>query len=154
MAGGTKQKKVIVEEDTYVDEDYEEESFLDDQDSREAFTEKYNIKMLGNDIPLGDGTFHTNNNMHHIYSIVPNDKRITSEMMTRAEYTRVVGERAKQIEGGSPIFVDVEFETDPIKIAEKEIRGKRCPLKISRRLKKHIIEIWQVNEMVPPFDMP
>ena len=154
-----KQKKAATEElnqedvlPPYTEADDAEEIFFS-QDSYEAFTKKYNIEMLGKDIPVGDGNVHTNNNLHHIDIITPDDRRITSEIMTKFEYTRIVAERAKQIENGSMPFINIGTESDPIKIAEQEIRKKQCPMQIKRKITKNIIEIWRVNEMIPPFDM-
>lgn len=86
--------------------------------------------------------------IYHINKIVPDDERITSEIMTLAEYTRVLSERAQQISDGSPIFVDIGDESDPIKIAEMEIKQRRCPIEIRRHITKDIVEVWKVNEMI------
>jgi DNA-directed RNA polymerase I, II, and III subunit RPABC2 len=71
--------------------------------------------------------------------------------MSYAEYARVISERAKQIENGSPIFIESKNEHSPINIAEKEVRQKKCPLKVVRYLTKNIKEEWSVNEMIIPF---
>ncbi len=114
-----------------------------DRDSYDAFTSKYGIELLSN--------YYVNDDIHKEDAIVANEQRITSEIMTQAEYTRVVSERAKQIENGSPIFIQLRNEHDPITIAEREIRQKKCPLKIMRYLSKNIREEWEVNEMIIPF---
>ena len=135
-----KAKAVPVEE---VIDDYEEEVFFN-KDSYNSFIKKNNIEMLGDDL-------YTYNDLHHIDIVAPNNYRITSEIMTEAEHTRVISERVKQIENGSPIFIDPGNETDPIRLAEKEIREKMSPIKIERYLSKTIKEIWDVNEMAIPF---
>ena len=132
-------KKEVKEEP--VDE-YEEELFFN-QDSYKLFTKKHGIELLSSDIV-------TSNDLHKEVIIMPKEKRITSEIMTLAEYTRVISERAKQIDGGSIIFIDVN-ETDPIKIAELEIIQKKSPMLIIRHITKNIIEIWPVREMIVPF---
>lgn len=125
------------EEETFVEEQFfNEESYWD-------FIKKNKLEELE------FGTF--SNDMRKEITIVPRNDRRTTEIMTLAEYTRVIAERAKQIENGAPIFVDVKNEADPKKIAEQEIREKKCPLKITRMLRKNIAEIWHVNEMVIPF---
>ena len=85
--------------------------------------------------------------------IVAPEKRITSDIMTVAEYCEVVGNRAKHIENSKNfvVFTDVEGETDPIEMAKKEIKDKRCPLSIVRMYGEKIGEIWEVNEMIYPF---
>lgn len=126
-----------------ITDDYEEEVFFNSS-SYNSFIKKNNIEVLGDEL-------YTNNNIHRIDIIVPDDKRITSEIMTLAEYTRVISERAKQIENGAPIFCDIKGEINLIKIAEMEIALKCCPMKVTRYLTKNIKEIWNINQMVAPF---
>jgi DNA-directed RNA polymerase I, II, and III subunit RPABC2 len=114
------------------------------KDSYNAFTKKNNIDLL-------DDGYYINNDLHKVEIVTPVDKRITSEIMTLAEYTRVLSERAKQIENGSVIFVDLNGETNLVKIAEMEILQKKCPMKIIRYITTNIKEIWEVNEMLIPF---
>ncbi len=123
--------------------EYEEEQFFN-EDSYKNFIKKYDIELLNHEL-------YTDNDIHKKDIVVPNDKRITSEIMTMAEYTRVISERAKQIYDGSPIFTSVDNEFNPIRIAEKEVHEKKCPLKISRYITRNIKEEFAVNEMVPPF---
>ena len=86
--------------------------------------------------------------LHKEIIIVPNKHRRTSEVITLFEYTEVVSNRAKQIENGSMIFVSINKESNPIKIAELEIKMKKCPLSIRRLISSNIAEIWDVNEMI------
>ena len=84
------------------------------------------------------------------------ENRITSEVMSKFELCEVRSHRAKQIESGLLAFVDVGELTDPLAIANKEIREKRCPLDIVRVISNHgkiIAEKWHVNEMAIPDDM-
>lgn len=124
-------------------DDYEEEKFFTNV-SYDAFTKKNNIEILGEEMYI-------NNNQHRVDIVVPDDMRITSEIMTVFEMTRVTSERAKQIEEGSQIFCDVGTETNLIKIAEMEIEKKCCPMKIERFLTKNIKEVWRVSELIAPF---
>ena len=86
--------------------------------------------------------------VHRELIIVPSQYRKTSEYMSIYEYTEVISNRAKQIENGSMIFVDIGNESDPIKMAELELRLKKCPLLIRRLITSNIAEIWDVNEMI------
>jgi DNA-directed RNA polymerase subunit K/omega len=130
------------------DEDMEDNNFREEeffnQDSYDKFIEN-------NDIHLLDSKMYLNNDINKECVITPDKDRSTSDIMTYAEYTRVIEERAKQIENGSIIFVDVKKEHDPIKIAEKEIRKKKCPLKIIRNVTQNIKEEWKVNDLILPF---
>ncbi len=132
----------VDDEDISEEENGEEEFF--NQSSYESFAKKNEIEQISSN-------YYINNDLHKVDKIVPKDMRRTSEIMTYAEYTRVVSERAKQIENGSPIFVELKNEHKPSNIAEKEILQKKCPLKIIRYLTKNIKEEWSVNEMIIPF---
>lgn len=125
-------------------DNYDEQEFFN-KDSHTNFIKKNNIDVL-------DSEMYTNNDLHKIDIYGSDDTRQTSEIMTLAEYTRVVSERAKQIENGSPIFIqDIGDESNPIIIAEMEIVQKKCPMLITRYLSANIVEIYKVNEMIIPF---
>jgi DNA-directed RNA polymerase subunit K/omega len=85
---------------------------------------------------------------------VPTEQRICSEVMTKFEYARVLAIRAKQLEDSNIAYTDVKDITDPIKMAQKEIADKMCPLAIIRvrTADGHTIiaEKWKVNELAIP----
>tara|TARA_B100002019_G_C21176533_1_gene551417 strand:- start:11 stop:265 length:255 start_codon:yes stop_codon:yes gene_type:complete len=75
----------------------------------------------------------------------------TSPLMTKFEYTRILGVRAMQISRNAPVMIDnIEKYTDPIKIAEKEIQCKKIPLIIRRNLPNGLYEDWNINDMIVP----
>lgn len=76
----------------------------------------------------------------------PNNRK-TSEVITPFEYSEITSIRAVQIENGGTCWTDTGELTDPIKMAEKELRDRKCPLKLERRLTDDIYEIWDVNKM-------
>jgi DNA-directed RNA polymerase subunit K/omega len=78
--------------------------------------------------------------------------RRTSEVMTYFEYTEVVSNRAKQIENGGKIYTDIGNLANPIEMAELEISMKKCPLSVMRMISSNIAEVWEVNEMVVPYN--
>lgn len=80
------------------------------------------------------------------------ENRKTSEIMTRFEYTEIISQRAKQIENGGPCYTDVDDLTDPIDMAEKEVRDKKCPLDIIRMISANVAELWHANEMGVNFE--
>jgi DNA-directed RNA polymerase I, II, and III subunit RPABC2 len=82
--------------------------------------------------------------------IVKPEDRILSEYLTEYEMCNILSTRAKHIEDGAAIYVDVGNLKDPIEIAQKEIMEKKCPLSILREIKKGLYEIWHINEMIPP----
>lgn len=84
--------------------------------------------------------------------VVAPANRETSNMMTEFELTEVVSIRAQQIVEGCKPFVDIGDETNPIEIAKMEIKQKKCPMMIQRRVGNYIEE-WGINEMIEPPDV-
>ena len=59
----------------------------------------------------------------------------TTEYLTKYEKARVLGVRAMQIAQGAPVQPDIDSNiTDPLLIAEEELRKKKTPLIIRRFL--------------------
>lgn len=82
--------------------------------------------------------------------IINSNNRITSSVMTMAEFVKVLGIRATHIDKGSPIYTDITDITDIKLMALKEIKEKKCPLKIRRMISPNRCEVWNVNEMTLP----
>ena len=130
------------ETDNELEFDAAEDEFFDDSNFKD-FNEKIQFRVFDPE------KYETE--LHKEIIIVPNNYRKTSEVITKFEFTDVVSNRAKQIENGSPVFVDIKDETDPILMAELEIRMKRCPISIRRLISNNIAEIWDVNDMLIPY---
>ncbi|CAI5721999.1 unnamed protein product [Peronospora destructor] len=78
----------------------------------------------------------------------PNVNRITTRYMTKYERARVLGTRALQISMNAPVMVDIEGETDPLKIAMKELRERKIPIIIRRYLPDNSFEDWSIDELI------
>ncbi|CAN0149552.1 unnamed protein product [Ascophyllum nodosum] len=76
------------------------------------------------------------------------DERITTKYMTKYERARILGTRALQISMNAPVMVDIENETDPLKIAMKELRERKIPIKIRRYLPDGSHEDWAIEELI------
>ncbi|CAM9781866.1 unnamed protein product [Pylaiella littoralis] len=76
------------------------------------------------------------------------DDRITTKYMTKYERARILGTRALQISMNAPVMVDIESETDPLKIAMKELRERKIPMKIRRYLPDGSHEDWGIAELI------
>lgn len=74
--------------------------------------------------------------------------RITSKYMTKYERARVLGTRALQISLNAPVMVEIAGETDPLKIAQKELRERKIPIIVRRFLPDGSFEDWSINELV------
>lgn len=78
--------------------------------------------------------------------------RVTVGVLTKYERARILGTRALQISMNAPVLVTIEGETDPLTIAQKELRQRVIPLVIRRLLPDNTYEDWSVAEMEVDFD--
>lgn len=63
------------------------------------------------------------------------DEPILEQMfMTKYEKTKILGIRALQISQGAPIKIDICGETNPRIIALMELRAKKLPLIVRRKM--------------------
>lgn len=79
---------------------------------------------------------------------VKKEDRITTPYMTKYERARILGTRALQIAMNAPVLVDIEGETDPLQIAQKELSEKKIPLIVRRYLPDNSYEDWAVDELI------
>ena len=77
-------------------------------------------------------------------------QRITTPFMTKYERARVLGTRALQISMGAPVMVDLDGETDPLKIATMELNDKKIPMIVRRYLPDGSHEDWKIQELLNP----
>lgn len=52
----------------------------------------------------------------------------------------------------APPMVDVAGETDPLKIAHKELRERKIPIIVRRFLPSGRHEDWSIDELIVDFD--
>ncbi|CDH10538.1 probable DNA-directed RNA polymerases I, II, and III subunit RPABC2 [Zygosaccharomyces bailii ISA1307] len=142
-------------------EDFDAEHFSDEDNFNE-------VNGGGNEFPQGDGpkaenghTIVTGGNGTEEFQnyeqtrrktmkekAIPKDQRTTTPYMTKYERARILGTRALQISMNAPVFVDLEGETDPLRIAMKELAEKKIPLVIRRYLPDGSFEDWSVEELI------
>ena len=82
------------------------------------------------------------------FPLIDKSKRITTRYMTKYERARVLGTRALQISMNAPVMVDLEGETDALKIALKELRERKIPMIIRRYLPDGYYEDWSIDELI------
>lgn len=75
------------------------------------------------------------------------EARITTPYLTKYEKARILGTRALQISMGAPVMVEMVGETDPLEIAQKELRERKIPMIIRRFLPDGTFEDWKVSEL-------
>lgn len=79
---------------------------------------------------------------------VPAQERTTSRYMTKYERTRIIGTRALQLSQNAPPLVELAGETDPLKIASRELQAKKIPIIVRRYLPDGRFEDWSVQELL------
>ncbi|KAA6371463.1 MAG: DNA-directed RNA polymerases I, II, and III subunit RPABC3 [Streblomastix strix] len=74
-------------------------------------------------------------------------ERTTRPFLTKYERTRILGARALQISLNAPLLTDPGKLTDPLLIADLELRDKKIPIIIRRYLPSGDYEDWSLNEL-------
>lgn len=83
-----------------------------------------------------------------INSATSNTVKITTRYLTKYERARLLGTRALQLSMNAPPLVDLDGETDPLKIAAKELRERKLPLVVRRYLPDGSFEDWSLDELI------
>ena len=79
---------------------------------------------------------------------VKNKDRITSTFLTKYERARILGTRALQLsKNAPPMIVPQPGETDPYKLAERELTERKIPFIIRRFLPDQTYEDWKLSEL-------
>ena len=72
----------------------------------------------------------------------------TLPILTRYEKAKVIGIRAKQINNGAHVFIDVPHNMiEGLTIAEKELEAKKIPFIIRRPMPNGGSEYWKVSDL-------
>mmetsp|Transcript_22514 Transcript_22514/g.55801 ORF Transcript_22514/g.55801 Transcript_22514/m.55801 type:complete len:156 (+) Transcript_22514:161-628(+) len=125
------------DEDNKQLEDREEE-YGDDGDDDDALDvtgdRDDDVMTEGNDLLVSTGTAAA--------------ERVTTRYLTKYERARVLGTRALQISMNAPVMVDLDGETDPLRIAEKELRERKIPIIVRRYLPDGSHEDWGIDELI------
>ena len=80
-----------------------------------------------------------------------NNKKKTLPFLSKYEKTKVLGMRIQQLTSGANSNLTKEELKDlksNIEVAEKELKLKKIPLLISRRLPNNKREVWRVNDLI------
>lgn len=77
-----------------------------------------------------------------------NVTKITTRYLTKYERARLLGTRALQLSMNAPPLVELDGETDPLKIAAKELRERKLPLIVRRYLPDGSFEDWSLDELI------
>jgi len=79
---------------------------------------------------------------------VTDEYHTTLPILTKYEYTRILGIRASQIEKGAPLFIEVpDTMIDSYLIAKDELHQKKLPFIIKRPIPNGSIEYWKLGDL-------
>ena len=139
----------IEQEDERDAEEEEDEPADDDEDMSEYFE--------SNIIPAYDDK-DTKSFLSTIEDITNSTtkNRRTLALLSKYENAKIIGIRAQQISMGSHIYLDdVHTLSNPLDIANEELRQKRTPLIVRRSMlgKKGLVhEDWRIEELIDPHE--
>ena len=125
----------------------------DDQNYLQKFTLNISESYLQDNHP--ECIIHNNIEIDALSSTVRDDTGLiidrnhqTLPILTKYERTRVLGERAKQINNGAKPYVDVLSSIiDGYIIAEEELYAKKIPFIIQRPLPNGSKEFWKLTDL-------
>ncbi|EKX45103.1 hypothetical protein GUITHDRAFT_71663 [Guillardia theta CCMP2712] len=81
--------------------------------------------------------------------LTPIKDRLTTPYMTKYERARVLGTRALQISMNAPVLTSVPgSESDPLRIAMKELKDGKIPFVIRRYLPDGSFEDWPIADLI------
>jgi DNA-directed RNA polymerase I, II, and III subunit RPABC2 len=146
-----------INEDEYIEEEeYEEEDDYEEEED-EFYLQKFKAEMNHNylidihpecmkhrdeEIAILSKVVRDENN------IIIDDLHRTIPYLTKYEKARVIGVRAKQINMGAQIFIDVDPSIiDGDIIAEKELFARKMPFIIRRPLPGGGSEYWNLTDL-------
>ena len=81
------------------------------------------------------------------YSDYYSKPKISRNRLTKYEFTKLLGIRIQQLVSGSPSLIDTTNIFDVKEIALEEIKQKRLPLLIRRRLPNGSVEDWRLEDL-------
>ena len=134
-------------DDENMDDDDDDDSKLKkfDKELREDYLVNFHPESL---IQNYDEIYNLSRVVRDANGVIVDSLHKTLPMMTKYEKTRILGQRAKQINDGATPFVKVpEGVIDGYLIAVKELEEKKIPFIIRRPLPNRGSEYWMVEDL-------
>jgi|AntRauTorckE6833_2_1112554.scaffolds.fasta_scaffold00330_15 DNA-directed RNA polymerase subunit K/omega len=79
---------------------------------------------------------------------IPDNERTTYNRLTKYEKTRILTVRMEQLAQGSPAMVEVNKDMTIKDIAIMELKLRKIPLIIRRKVKGNKFEQWKLSELI------
>jgi DNA-directed RNA polymerase I, II, and III subunit RPABC2 len=81
--------------------------------------------------------------------MIPNEERTTMPVLSKYERAKIIGLRARLLDEGAKPLVSVPTGlTDVIKIAQLELRAKKCPVIVYRTFLNGSYEAWKITDFM------
>ena len=142
--------------DDFDDENDDERSDEENKDSseyfqklkagvRESYVETYHPEIMSHNY---DEIQTLSRVVRNNAGVIVDDLHRTIPIMTKYEKTRILGQRARQINEGAPAFIKIDTTViDGYLIAVKELEQKKTPFIIRRPLPNGGSEYWRVQDL-------
>ena len=122
-------------------EDHDEVEEIEDHDEAEDEKESVDFGALDKENTVRVKGI-TNTSSYRI----PDGSRLTKPIMTKYEFTKMVGIRAQHLsQGAKPVSSSI-VNADVMSIAENEVREKKLPYVIKRPIGNGKYELWSLKE--------
>jgi len=149
----TKSTKQNIQINSQYDDDDNYDSDEEDENYLQKFSKEINKQYIEKEHP--ECVFHNYNEISTMSTVIrdKNNKIIdplhrTIPFLTKYEKTRIIGQRAKQINSGAKPFVNVpQHIIDGYIIAELELKQKKIPFIIKRPIPGGGSEYWNVKDL-------
>jgi DNA-directed RNA polymerase subunit K/omega len=142
------------------DEDDDEDDDDDDEDAdkdsseyfqklksdvRESYVDRYHPESFSHNY---DEIQTLSRVVRNSAGVIVDDLHRTIPIMTKYEKTRILGQRAKQLNEGAPAFINIDSTViDGYLIAVKELEQKKTPFIIRRPLPNGGSEYWRIQDL-------
>ena len=141
--------------------DEDEDNDEDDDENEDKGSSEYFQKLKSNVRESYIATYHPESFSHNYDEIqtlsrvvrnsagtIVDDLHRTIPIMTKYEKTRILGQRAKQLNEGAPAFIKIDSTViDGYLIAVKELEQKKTPFIIRRPLPNGGSEYWRIQDL-------
>lgn len=95
--------------------------------------------------PVEESNIETFNGENNTDKLISNEKRITTQKLTKYEMVNIIGTRARQLSLGAVSLIKNAQKLPPKKVAKLELYNKVCPIILKRRLPSGEYELIDVN---------
>ena len=88
------------------------------------------------------------NNDKEMEKIINEEEKKTLPFLTKYEKARIIGLRTQQLASGSKPLINTKNLNSNLEIAEKELKLKKIPFIIKRRLPNNKFEHWKIESLI------